>query len=349
MSFGGLLRQSTAVDVKIGPFVDSTDGDAEETGLTIEDSDVILSKNGQTGGAKADVTTCAHAEDGMYNCELDTTDTNTVGQLTLHVHVAGALFVRHDFQVVEEAVYDASYAASAAGPNVVVPDAAGVAPTAVENRAEMDSNSTQFSAIVGDTNELQVKLVGITLLAEWLGAIMGKQNADSTALTEIKASGAGSGTYDPNTDSTEGLKDALTTLIATAQSDLDKLTGSDGATLATAQGNYAPAKAGDSMDCSSISGDSTAADLLEAMMDGMRLCQVNDASATTTAFAADQFTEATDDHFKGRLITFITGNLAGQQTDIVSYDAAGGAQGSQEFTVTALTEAPANDDFFIIH
>jgi len=32
--------------------------------------------------------------------------------------------------------------------------------------------------------------------------------------------------------------------ISTAQSDLDKLTGSDGATLATAQGNYAPAKAG---------------------------------------------------------------------------------------------------------
>ena len=36
-------------------------------------------------------------------------------------------------------------------------------------------------------------------------------------------------------------------LIATAQSDLDKLTGTDGATLATAQGNYAPAVAGDDM------------------------------------------------------------------------------------------------------
>ena len=33
----------------------------------------------------------------------------------------------------------------------------------------------------------------------------------------------------------------------TAQSDLDILTGSDGATLATAQGNYAPSKAGDAM------------------------------------------------------------------------------------------------------
>lgn len=37
-------------------------------------------------------------------------------------------------------------------------------------------------------------------------------------------------------------------LIATAQSDLDTLTGTDGATLATTQGNYAPAVAGDKMD-----------------------------------------------------------------------------------------------------
>jgi len=41
------------------------------------------------------------------------------------------------------------------GANTTVPDAAGVLPTAVEVRTEMDSNSTQFTAIVADTNELQ--------------------------------------------------------------------------------------------------------------------------------------------------------------------------------------------------
>lgn len=44
--------------------------------------------------------------------------------------------------------------------------------------------------------------------------------------------------------------DTLETLsdqIDTAQADLDLITGADGATLATAQGNYAPAKAGDNM------------------------------------------------------------------------------------------------------
>ena len=84
-------------------------------------------------------------------------------------------------------------------------------------------------------------------------------------------------------------------------------------------------------------------------MDGVLIAQVADAAATTTAFAADGFTEATDDHFNGRLITFLTGALAGQQTAITDYDAAGHVQGSQAFVVDALTEAPADDVFFVIH
>ncbi len=102
-------------------------------------------------------------------------------------------------------------------------------------------------------------------------------------------------------------------------------------------------------DVTAISGDSTAADRLEALMDGLIVGTINDASATTTAFAADNFTEATDDHFNGRLITFLTGALTGQQTDITDYDAADHAQGAQTFVVTALTEAPGDGVFFIVH
>lgn len=109
-----ILRQSTAVDVLIGPFVDLTDAATAETG---ESPSVKLSKNGQTLAAKNDVTTPVHDADGYYNCELDTTDSNTVGTLVLTVAAsANALPVRHEYQVVEEAVYDASYTASAAGP-----------------------------------------------------------------------------------------------------------------------------------------------------------------------------------------------------------------------------------------
>lgn len=49
---------------------------------------------------------------------------------------------------------------------------------------------------------------GITSLAEWLGLMAGAQVANATALTEIKASGAGSGTYDESTDSLEAIAGA---------------------------------------------------------------------------------------------------------------------------------------------
>jgi len=105
-----MLKQSTAVDVLIGPFVDITDGATAESGET---PTVKLSKNGQALAAKSDVTVPVHDADGYYNCELDATDTNTVGTLVLTVAAsATALPVRHEFQVVAANVYDSLYAAS---------------------------------------------------------------------------------------------------------------------------------------------------------------------------------------------------------------------------------------------
>jgi len=62
----------------------------------------------------------------------------------------------------------------------------------------------------------------------------------------------GAGTYgqaveDTLADTNELQTDDIPTLIGTAQTDLNTITGSDGVTLATAQALYAPAKAGDNM------------------------------------------------------------------------------------------------------
>jgi hypothetical protein len=48
---------------------------------------------------------------------------------------------------------------------------------------------------------------GITSLAEWLGLIAGKQTGDATARTELRATGAGSGTFDETADSQEATRD----------------------------------------------------------------------------------------------------------------------------------------------
>lgn len=48
---------------------------------------------------------------------------------------------------------------------------------------------------------------GMTSLPEWLGLMAGKQAGDSTARTELRATGAGSGTFDETADSLEALRD----------------------------------------------------------------------------------------------------------------------------------------------
>ena len=68
-------------------------------------------------------------------------------------------------------------------------------------------------------------------------------------------------------------------------------------------------------------------------------------AATTTEFEADDITEATADHYVGRIITFTSGALLGQATDITDYAL---ASGRGHFTTTALTEAPSNNDTFVI-
>lgn len=101
-----LLKQSTAATVVLGPFVDSTDGVTAETGLTISQADVRLSKNGGAFAQKNDANAATHMENGYYSCALNTTDTGTLGRLRAAVNESGALPVWQDFMVVPANVYD---------------------------------------------------------------------------------------------------------------------------------------------------------------------------------------------------------------------------------------------------
>jgi fructose-specific component phosphotransferase system IIB-like protein len=68
-------------------------------------------------------------------------------------------------------------------------------------------------------------------------------------------------------------------------------------------------------------------------------------TATTTAFESDDVTEATTSHYVGRNVLFTSGALLGQAARITAYELSG-ANG--KFTVTTMTEAPANNDTFVI-
>jgi hypothetical protein len=66
---------------------------------------------------------------------------------------------------------------------------------------------------------------------------------------------------------------------------------------------------------------------------------------TTTAFESDDVTEATASHYVGRNVIFTSGALLEQAARITAYSLVG-ANG--RFTTTAMTEAPANNDTFVI-
>lgn len=100
------LKQSTSVDVAIGPFLDETDGKTAETALTITQPDIRLKKNGGAWAQKNAAQTLSHEEAGWYEVTLDSTDTNTLGHLIVAVHESGALPVWKEFTVLPANVYD---------------------------------------------------------------------------------------------------------------------------------------------------------------------------------------------------------------------------------------------------
>lgn len=101
------LKQATASqEVPLGYFLDSTDGNTEETGLTIANTDIKLWKAGATSLANKNSGGATHMANGLYYAVLDATDTDTLGPLVIFVHVAGALPIRLECQVMLANVYE---------------------------------------------------------------------------------------------------------------------------------------------------------------------------------------------------------------------------------------------------
>ena len=103
------LRQSTnSQEVVLGPFVDDSDGKTPENALTIPNTDIKIWKEGATtmvnknsGGA-----TYITSSNGLYVAVLDSTDTNTLGKLEIHILETGALPLRREYMVISQESYD---------------------------------------------------------------------------------------------------------------------------------------------------------------------------------------------------------------------------------------------------
>ena len=106
-----IARQSTAVIVTVGPVLDAS-GVAVTTAVV---GDFKISKGGGAPAALNGSATLTHRNTGHYSLSLTTTDTNTVGGLEVVIDKTTDACPVKEIQVVEEAVYDALFAASALG------------------------------------------------------------------------------------------------------------------------------------------------------------------------------------------------------------------------------------------
>lgn len=95
-------------------------------------------------------------------------------------------------------------------------------------------------------------------------------------------------------------------------------------------------------DVLAISGSTDAADNLEASAETIVVAAAAAGTLSTTQMTTT-LTEATDDHYNGRIIIWTSGDLQNQATNITDYTGA-----TKMLTFTAVTEAPGAGDTFVI-
>jgi hypothetical protein len=195
------LRQSTTQVVQFGPALDEDDGKTSEAGLTIAQADMQLSKDGGTFAQKSAAGNATHDADGWYYTTLSTTDTATVGELVLQVHVSGALPMQRTYWVIEEAIYDMLYGASALGyianAPVNVAQISGDGPAADNLEADYDGAGYNKSAsTIGTATALGASATSAQLVDDvWDELITGAAHTTTNSAGKRLRDLAESGTY----------------------------------------------------------------------------------------------------------------------------------------------------------
>lgn len=292
------LKQSTAAEIGVGPFVDNTDGFTIETLLTITSSEVQLKKNGADWAAKNEGTSLVHEVNGFYRCLLNATDTNTLGVMLLSINEAGALPVFLTIHVLAANVYDSFIGG-------------------------------------GDTLDVQVTGIGasvITATAIATDAITAAKVATDTiaeiadgVLDEIVSGHLTSGSLG---DLVNDSALALVSLDARVPAALDSgrmvshvESIEDGAIVTetfTAGAIDATVLAANAIGASQLDADAVA-EIANAVQTPWLVASTADGGTTTTIIDAS-LTESAVDHWAGNWVMMVTGALAGQTRLITAFD-----------------------------
>lgn len=305
------LKQSTSVDVPIGPFLDSTDGVTAETALTITQPDVRLKKNGGNWAQKNAAQTLSHEENGWYEVTLDAADTDTLGALVLAVNESGALPVWHEFSVLPSNVYDSLFSTDLL--QVDVTQWGGTAVGSTEVRANLIN--VAGAAVNTSSAQLGVNVVNAAGTAWNSGAISASTLA-ADAITDAKVAS------DVTIASVTGAVGSVTGNVG------GNVAGSVGSVTATVNANV-----------TQISGDTAAADNAESFFDGTGYGPVLQRTTITNLSSQTVFDlsagSADDDAYNYCLLVIEDQSTAAQKAVVVVEDYTGSTK-----TVT-LHAAPA--------
>lgn len=266
------VRQSTALELSIGPILDA-DGVAVTDGVV---GDFKIKKTTGNFAALNGSATLTHVSAGTYDLVLTTSDTDTVGLCSIAIDDTTNACAPVYLQVMEEAVYDMLYAASATGyianqpvdvdtiKTQTVTCAAGVTVyPAVGTTATVKSNheivySTDFASNYS------------TSLDRWIVQLAGATHTSAVIPTVTTTTTATNLTNAPTSgDFTATMKTSIGTAVAASA--VASVTGNVGGNVAGSVGSVTGAvgsvTATVSADVVSISGSSTAADNAEIVFD----------------------------------------------------------------------------------
>ena len=287
------LKQSTTINVKLGPALDRTDGVTEETALS---PTVELSKAGGTFAARNSATAIAHDSNGWYTVELNATDTNTVGPLIAKFDDSAThLPVWHVYTVLAANVYDSIVGITDIldvsvtqwlGTAAATPTVAGV--------PEVDVTHWIGTAAATPT----VAGVPETDTTHWNGTAVATPDTAGHPKVTIK-DGAGAGEI----NLTAGAVDTVTAVT-------------NAVTVGTINAGVITATA---IATGAIDADAIAAD---AVTEIRSVASGTAQSGSTTTLVDTARTEADTDYWKGSTLLITSGTIAGQERLITAFNPA---------------------------
>jgi hypothetical protein len=331
----------TAIVVSVGPVIGTGDYVSWDETIAYNESgmSIDLFKESAAGITKVDITPTSggnydwtHKGNGVYELEIPASDNDTEGTLWVVGVCDGVLaFESPRYEIVPTAVYNSLVTGS--------------------DKLQVDAVEISSDSAAADALELLVENAKGTdhkvLVSTDAQDLSGSLDVNAKTLTD------GAITVAKIADNAITAAKLAANAITAAKIATDAITAAGIASDAIGANEFAQAAADKvwstavraltaGVNATSIAGIAAAATKLAASAGTIVTGAATAGTLSVTQMTTD-LTEATDDHYIGRVVIWTSGNLVDQATPITDYDG-----GTKMLTYDTVTEAPQVGDTFVI-